>query len=121
PPLRRRAPRAVKKEIVDGARVKTLVMAGDAAIEVTGWDTNVDHAVAAGSHKDLAGKPMRHAHNDPVQRARDQDLDGVTAEVIFPSTALAIWGIEDRELGVASCRVYNDWIAGSLARSERFC
>jgi predicted TIM-barrel fold metal-dependent hydrolase len=45
----------------------------------------------------------------------------VTAEVIFPSTALYIWGVADRELGAASCRVYNDWIAGSLAKSERFC
>jgi predicted TIM-barrel fold metal-dependent hydrolase len=120
--LRDRAPRAVKKEIVDGARRKTLVMAGDdaEAIAMTGWDTNVDRAGAAASQQDLSGKPPRHAHNDPIERARAQDLDGVTAEVIFPSTALFIWGIADRELGAASCRVYNDWIANSLATSERF-
>lgn len=44
------------------------------------------------------------------QRVRDQDLDGVDAEVIFPNgPALLMWAGRDVEFVAAQCRVWNDW------------
>jgi len=48
---------------------------------------------------------------DPVVRLRDQDRDGVRAEVIYPSLALQLFRIRDPELQAATFRAYNDWLA----------
>lgn len=47
--------------------------------------------------------------------------DGLVAECIYPTSGLYVWNIEDRALGEACCRVYNDWIHDRLERrSARF-
>lgn len=48
---------------------------------------------------------------DPVERLKDQDVDGVGFEVLYPSMALPMFGIPDFELQSAVFRAYNDWIA----------
>ena len=48
---------------------------------------------------------------DPVQRLKDQDVDGVGLEVLYPSMALPMFGIPDFELQSAVFAAYNDWIA----------
>ena len=47
---------------------------------------------------------------DPEQRVRDQDLDGIQAELIYGMTGVGI-RIKDPEVLTASYRIYNDWIA----------
>ncbi len=51
---------------------------------------------------------------DPHLRLRDQDTDGVAAEVLFPNYGMALFGIDDIETQQESFKLYNDWIA-------RFC
>jgi predicted TIM-barrel fold metal-dependent hydrolase len=46
---------------------------------------------------------------DPAARVKDQDLDGVQAEVIYTSMGMPLYGLEDAELRAASFRAYNDW------------
>ena len=47
--------------------------------------------------------------------------DGISGECIYPTIGLYVWNIEDREVGEACCRVYNDWIHDRLeSRSPRF-
>ena len=49
---------------------------------------------------------------EPALRLRDQDRDGVSAEVIFPTLALqACFMAPDSELQMALARAYNDWVA----------
>ena len=48
---------------------------------------------------------------DPVERIKDQDIDGVAAEVIYPSLAMPLFGLADAELQQACFRIYNDWLA----------
>lgn len=47
---------------------------------------------------------------DPVQRVKDMDIDGVSAEVLYPSMGLGLFCIEDAALQEACFRVYNDWL-----------
>ncbi len=48
---------------------------------------------------------------DPVARLRDQDRDGVCAEVVYPSLALQLFRIRDPAFQAATFRAYNDWLA----------
>jgi predicted TIM-barrel fold metal-dependent hydrolase len=48
---------------------------------------------------------------DPDARLGDQDLDGVSGEVIYPGVGLHIGRAPDGEYIYASCRAYNDWLA----------
>jgi len=49
---------------------------------------------------------------EPQLRLRDQDRDGVSGEVIFPTLGLqACFMAPDAELQMALARAYNDWLA----------
>jgi predicted TIM-barrel fold metal-dependent hydrolase len=47
---------------------------------------------------------------DPAVRIEDMDLDGVAAEVLYPTFVLGLFSQEQREQE-AGFRVYNDWVA----------
>ena len=46
---------------------------------------------------------------DPAARIKDQDLDGVQAEVIYTSMGMPLYGLDDTALRTACFRAYNDW------------
>jgi predicted TIM-barrel fold metal-dependent hydrolase len=49
------------------------------------------------------------AVHDPAERLRDQDRDGVDAEVIYTSMGMPLFGLEDAEFRAACFRAFNDW------------
>jgi predicted TIM-barrel fold metal-dependent hydrolase len=59
---------------------------------------------------------------DLKQRIIDQDRDGISAEVVFPTIFLqSSFASEDAELQMALARAYNDWVAEIFAsEQERF-
>jgi predicted TIM-barrel fold metal-dependent hydrolase len=48
---------------------------------------------------------------DPVERLKDQDLDGVEGEVLHTTLGFRLFWLEDPELQRACFGVYNDWLA----------
>jgi predicted TIM-barrel fold metal-dependent hydrolase len=60
---------------------------------------------------------LRRGIVDPLERAKDQDADGVRCEVLFPSLYFRVFGIQDMEILTAAFRVYNDWLADYCAAS----
>ena len=55
---------------------------------------------------------------DPVERLKDQDLDGIRAEIMYPGVfGLWCYNASDDDLHVEIVRVYNDWIAEFSASS----
>jgi predicted TIM-barrel fold metal-dependent hydrolase len=48
---------------------------------------------------------------DPAERIKDQDIDGVAAEVLYATWALPFFSVEDLALQRAVFRTYNDWLA----------
>jgi predicted TIM-barrel fold metal-dependent hydrolase len=48
---------------------------------------------------------------DPYLRLKDQDTDGVAAEIMFPNYGMALYGINDVETQAEGFRLYNDWVA----------
>lgn len=47
---------------------------------------------------------------DPKARLKEMAVDGVSAEVLYPTYALSVFALEDPELQEAACRAYNDWL-----------
>jgi predicted TIM-barrel fold metal-dependent hydrolase len=37
-------------------------------------------------------------------------IDGLNGEMVYPTIGLYVYGIDRPDVGIASCRVYNDWI-----------
>jgi len=56
---------------------------------------------------------------DPVARLRDQERDGIGAEVIYPSLGLQLFRIRDPELQAATFVAYNDWLAEYCAAAPQ--
>jgi predicted TIM-barrel fold metal-dependent hydrolase len=56
---------------------------------------------------------------DPVERLKDQDIDGVASEVLYSSLGIALFNLGDPELQIACIRVYNDWLAEFCAHDPR--
>ena len=47
---------------------------------------------------------------DPGERLKEMATDGVSAEVLYPTLGLRLFGLDDPALQEACFRVYNDWI-----------
>jgi predicted TIM-barrel fold metal-dependent hydrolase len=48
---------------------------------------------------------------DPAERLKEQDQDGVSAEVLYTSLGMFLYGLEDAGLRSSCFRVYNDFVA----------
>jgi predicted TIM-barrel fold metal-dependent hydrolase len=48
---------------------------------------------------------------DVTERLLDQDIDGIDAEVIYPSVIFNVYQVENRDILNATFRLYNDWVA----------
>lgn len=48
---------------------------------------------------------------DPVERIKDQEIDGVDAEVLYPTLGMVLFSVPDAELQRACFAAYNDWLA----------
>ena len=48
---------------------------------------------------------------DPVERIKDQDIDGVRAEVLYTTLGMTLFGLHDADLQRACFCAYNDWLA----------
>jgi predicted TIM-barrel fold metal-dependent hydrolase len=69
---------------------------------------------ANGAETTAGAGPGRVGGADPDQRLHDMALDGVVAEVIYPTFGLFIDMIPSADLALACAQVYNDWLAESF-------
>jgi predicted TIM-barrel fold metal-dependent hydrolase len=47
---------------------------------------------------------------DPHERVKEMAQDGVSAEVLYPTLGLKLFGLDDAELQEGCFRAYNDWL-----------
>jgi predicted TIM-barrel fold metal-dependent hydrolase len=47
---------------------------------------------------------------DPVERVKDQEVDGVDAEVLYTTLGMPLFGLNDANLQRACFHVYNQWL-----------
>jgi predicted TIM-barrel fold metal-dependent hydrolase len=69
-------------------------------------------------HLEQAGyEAARPSGWDPAERLKDQDVDGVAAEVLYGTLGMRLFRIPDAALQRAFFAVYNDWLAEFCAHS----
>ena len=80
----------------------------------------------AGVHPDDYGEKLLQGYAgvrpsgwDPAARIKDQDVDHVCGEVLYPSLAMTLYGIDDGGLRAACFRAYNDWMAEFCSYDQR--
>jgi predicted TIM-barrel fold metal-dependent hydrolase len=56
---------------------------------------------------------------DPRERLKDMELDGVQAEVLYPSMGRNLYALKDTPLQNACLRSYNDWLHDYCAESPK--
>ncbi|MET0371727.1 MAG: amidohydrolase family protein [Sphingobium sp.] len=94
-------------EVRDG--VKYMIQEGARPTRIPEWDLEGEDLV-----RSKAGGDNRHevevGDAEALDRIRDQRLDGVDAEVIFPGgPAFLMWSDPDIDFVYAQIRVWNDW------------
>ena len=47
---------------------------------------------------------------DPNARIKEMEVDGISAEVLYPTLCLDLFGLDDAAMQEACFRVYNDWL-----------
>jgi len=106
--FRDRAPKVVKNEGGSGymfiaAGVRPFPVAGGFGIGKSGEDLK--------EHLKKGYEAARPSGWDPAERLKDQDVDGVRAEVIYTTLGMPLFGLDDDELRRACFTAYNDWVA----------
>jgi hypothetical protein len=107
-PLKERAPRAVTKADKPGAfftaeGMQPFPIAGAAATGRSGEEY--------AKHMNTGYEAVRPSGWDPMERLKDQDIDGVEAEVLYTSLGMPLFGLKDPELqrGPASALTTTGW------------
>jgi predicted TIM-barrel fold metal-dependent hydrolase len=101
PPSLRRY--GVHAEIRDGFMFR---MAGD---KITSKSVMYKPPPRMGKDGEEFGRSTRRGAREVAGRLLDMELDGVDAEIVFPSLALTAFLIENAEAELATAQVYNDW------------
>jgi len=65
---------------------------------------------SAGRVGDVSGFQGRPGGHDPNARLEEMAVDGVSAEVLYPTFGLRLFGLDDARLQEACFRLYNDWL-----------
>jgi predicted TIM-barrel fold metal-dependent hydrolase len=61
--------------------------------------------------RDVHHKDLRPGGWDPAARLKDQDIDGVSAEVLYATYAMQLYCMPDGQLQEAAFDAYNAWLA----------
>ena len=71
----------------------------------------------AGMDKKLTGMTFDEilpGNYDGAAHVKDMEQDGVDVSVVYPASAIFVYIEQDRELGLACLRSYNDWVLGEF-------
>jgi predicted TIM-barrel fold metal-dependent hydrolase len=116
-----RAPKVIKSEakgqfLFVAPDIPPFPVAGGFAAGRSGEELK---AFLGNANKDEGYKAARPSGWDPVERIKDQDIDGVQAEILYTTLGMPLFGLHDTDLQRACFRVYNDWVAEFASHDPR--
>ena len=77
---------------------------------ITGTEEKVIYRLRVGQHREKAlGDNERKGIREIPGRLEDMELEGIDAEICFPSLGLWLYALDSAEAEAASARLYNDW------------
>ncbi len=84
----------------------------------------IDSIAAAGipkedlvKFKNVHHRDLRPGGYDPVERLKDQEIDGVSGEVLYATYAMQLYQIQDAGLQEAAFHTYNEWLVEMCSQS----
>jgi predicted TIM-barrel fold metal-dependent hydrolase len=110
----------------DAPRIQKLESVGDAFV-IPGMPSPVPLGLLAAAGKDpkdittggVTFDELWRSGWDPKYRLADQDLDGVAAELIYPTVGMLLCNHPDFDYKKACFEAYNRWLAGYCAEAPR--
>ena len=105
-----RSPRVVTLDPALGPRLD--IGNGTFTISVSEFlQQNIDFKSSQGQESLRLGYDLaRPGCYDTSERLKDQDFDGIDAEVIYPSLLFGVYQIDDLDIVKATFGLYNDWV-----------
>jgi predicted TIM-barrel fold metal-dependent hydrolase len=77
---------------------------------ITGTKDKIIYRLRVGQHREKAlGDNERKGIREIPGRLEDMELEGIDAEICFPSLGLWLYALDNPEAEAASARLYNDW------------
>lgn len=77
---------------------------------ITGTKDKVIYRLRVGQHREKElGDNQRKGIREIPGRLEDMELEGIDAEICFPSLGLWLYALGDADAEAASARLYNDW------------
>ncbi|MBK6802289.1 amidohydrolase family protein [Novosphingobium sp.] len=77
---------------------------------ITGTEDKIIYRLRVGQHREKQlGDNERKGIREIPGRLEDMELEGIDAEICFPSLGLWLYCLDDPEAEAASARLYNDW------------
>lgn len=77
---------------------------------ITGTEEKIIYRLRVGQHREKAlGDNERKGIREIPGRLEDMELEGIDAEICFPSLGLWMYVLDDPDAEAASCELYNDW------------
>ncbi len=99
--------------IADGSVITPAPRAGD--VGCARWSPDRRRLMGVGSRYDDG--PAAGFH--PDARAWENDREGIDIAVMYPTLGLFLGSIENAELAVECCRIYNDWLADWCSKQPK--
>ena len=110
--FREQAPRVLEQ---DGSW--SLVAPGITPVPISSLSAAGKSSEELREHMGKGYEAARSSGWDPAARLKDQDVDGVEAEVLYTSLGMPLFGLEDGELQRACFAAFNDWLVEYCAYS----
>ena len=105
--FRDRAPQVVKNE---GKPGYSFLAPGINPFPVAGGFASGRSGEELKEHMQRGYEAARPSGWDPVERLKDQEVDGVHAEVLYTTLGMPLFQMDDAELQRACFEVYNNWV-----------
>jgi predicted TIM-barrel fold metal-dependent hydrolase len=107
--FRERAPHTVKN--YEGREGEFFVCENIVPVAVAGFFGSGKSAEELPMHSKRGFEAAPKSVWDPAERLKEQDRDGVSAEVLYTSMGMLLYGMDDAELRAACFRAFNDYAA----------
>ncbi|QJQ31397.1 amidohydrolase [Sphingomonas lacunae] len=77
---------------------------------ITGTEDKIIYRLRVGQHREKElGDNQRRGIREIAGRLDDMEIEGIDAEICFPSLGLWLYALDNAEAEAASARLYNDW------------
>ncbi len=107
--FRDRAPHTVRGH--EGQEGEFFVCENVTPVPVAGFFGSGKSAEELPAHRKRGFEVAPKSVWDPAERLKEQDADGVSAEALYTSMGMLLFGLDDADLRAASFQAFNDWAA----------